>query len=71
MAVYICKECQQAFLAKKKANCCSPKCRNKAYYRNNTQKCKNLTMVWEKANPEKVKARKNRYFGRKRREMEK
>jgi len=71
MAVYICKECQNAFIAKRKAKHCSPTCRNKAYYQNNTEKCKNLTAAWERANPGKVKARKNRYFVRKLREKEK
>lgn len=71
MAVYMCKECQNAFLAKKKAKYCSASCRCKAYYRDNTEKCKNLTANWERANPGKVKLRKNRYFARKRRESEK
>jgi len=61
MAVYLCNECKNAFISKKKAEYCSAACRSKAYYRNNTDKCKYLTKLWEQANPDKVKQRKKRY----------
>lgn len=70
MAVYMCKECQNAFLAKRKTEYCSAACRSKAYYRNNPDKCKNLTKQWEKNNPDKVKQRKKRYINRKRRKRQ-
>jgi hypothetical protein len=71
MSVYMCKECQNAFLAKRKAEYCSASCRSKAYYRKNPDKCKKLTKAWEKKHPDKVKQRKNRHLTKKIREREK
>lgn len=65
MTVCICKECGESFLSKKKSKYCSSKCRSRAYYRDNPEKCKYLTREWEKNNPERTRARKTAYYNRK------
>ena len=61
MPVNVCKECDTAFISRRVADFCSQACRSKAYYRKNTEKCKNLTKSWEAKNPERVQKRKVAY----------
>jgi len=58
---HTCKECGKPFTARTSAIYCSPACRSKVYYRNNREKCIQLTKNWEARNPDKVKDRKKRY----------